>query len=223
MSSDANASALLSTHFEFFTQSVIVQRLGQSSDQGQPSLDMGMWPKPSPSYSLSQLYNRFNSISEPSGMETTTVSVNEETLDSTKRAQTKRKDLAAQKRAKIIARMTALQKNFIEQNIQLCSDAQDRAVPTSDGEPTSSSPTGTFSQLSSMISSSSEQPLSTSPHTSLSFEPMPIETTIQSCLGTHDFDTAPSSRQELTCIFCQESSEVKLNSEAIVISAYVQK
>ncbi|CAF4934560.1 unnamed protein product, partial [Rotaria socialis] len=40
--------------------------------------------------------------------------------------------------------------------------------------------------------------------------------------GTNDLEFSQSAKQILTCIFCQENSEVKINSEAIVLSAYVQ-
>jgi hypothetical protein len=46
---------------------------------------------------------------------------------------------------------------------------------------------------------------------------------IQSCLGTNDVELSQPIKQMLTCIFCQENSEVKFNSEALVLSAYVQK
>jgi hypothetical protein len=118
--------------------------------------------------------------------------------------------------------MTELQKNFIEKNIQLCSDTMD--------EPQSSiiestSP-GTYSHYSSVISSSDQQLFSTSPNTPLKFEPMIVDDfypIIQSCLGTNDIELSQPIKQILTCIFCQENSEVKLNSEALVLSAYVQK
>jgi hypothetical protein len=118
--------------------------------------------------------------------------------------------------------MTELQKNFIEKNIQLCSDTMD--------EPQSSiiestSP-GTYSHYSSGISSSDQQLFSTSPNTPLKFEPMIVDDfypIIQSCLGTNDIELSQPIKQILTCIFCQENSEVKLNSEALVLSAYVQK
>jgi hypothetical protein len=147
------------------------------------------------------------------------MSVHQETLDSTKRAQRKRKDLAAQKRAKIIAQMTVLQKNFIEQNAQICSDVQDKQDACSQVDETSppsvnARSLSTDTQLTSTIASSQ---LSTS-------EWMLVEPTIiQSCLSTHDADVTSSRKQILTCIFCQESSEVKLNAEALVLSAYVQK
>jgi hypothetical protein len=113
--------------------------------------------------------------------------------------------------------MTELQKNFIEKNIQLCSDTMD--------EPQSSiiestSP-GTYSHY-----SSDQQLFSTSPNTPLKFEPMIVDDfypIIQSCLGTNDIELSQPIKQILTCIFCQENSEVKLNSEALVLSAYVQK
>jgi len=118
--------------------------------------------------------------------------------------------------------MTELQKNFIEKNIQLCSDSID--------EPQSSliestSP-GAYSTYSSVISSSDPQMFSTSPNTLLKFEPMIVDDSypiIQSCLGTNDIELSQPIKQILTCIFCQENSEVKLNSEALVLSAYVQK
>jgi hypothetical protein len=116
--------------------------------------------------------------------------------------------------------MTALQKNFIEKNIQLCSDSIDEQQ----GE--GSSP-GSYSQLSRMMSSTSDQPIFSSvPNTPLTFEPMMIDDTcltIQSCLGADDVELSQPMKQILTCIFCQENSEVKLNSEALVLSAYVQK
>jgi hypothetical protein len=119
-----------------------------------------------------------------------------------KRANRKRKDLAAQKRAKIIAQMTELQKNFIEKNIQLCSESMDEQQ------------------------SPDHQVFPTSPNAPLKFEPMISDdapSVVQSCLGTNDTDTSQVGKQMLTCIFCQENSEVKLNSEALVLSAYVQK
>jgi hypothetical protein len=137
-----------------------------------------------------------------------TVTIHQETIDLTKRAQRKRKDLAAQKRAKIIAQMTELQKNFIEKNIQLCSDSMDE-------------------QQSVTSNSSDQQIFSTSPNTPLKFEPMIMDDKypiiIQSCLGTNDVELSQPIKQMLTCIFCQENSEVKFNSEALVLSAYVQK
>jgi hypothetical protein len=155
-------------------------------------------------------------------MTSTTVSINQEILDSTKKAQRKRKDLAAQKRAKIIAQMTELQKNFIEKNIQLCSDSMDEQQLSV----TESASPGAYSHFSSMISSSDQQAFYTSPNTPLKFEPMVIEDSdliIQPCLGTNDMELSPPMKQILTCIFCQENSEIKLNSEALVLSAYVQK
>ncbi|CAF1488990.1 unnamed protein product, partial [Adineta steineri] len=153
-----------------------------------------------------KLYRKLNTtneqISSTMGMTTTTtISTQQETVDITKRAQRKRKDLAAQKRAKIIAQMTELQKNFIEKNIQSYSDSMDDQQSTD------------------------QQILSTSPNTSTKFEPMMIDDAypnIQSCLGTNDMEFTQSNKQLLTCIFCQENSEVKLNSEALVLSAYVQ-
>ena len=103
--------------------------------------------------------------------------------------------------------MTELQKNFIEKNIQLCSDNMDE-------------------QQSLMSNSSDQQIFSTSPNTPLIFEPMIMDDTypiIQSCLGTNDVELSQPVKQILTCIFCQENSEVKLNSEALVLPAYVQK
>ncbi|CAF4512586.1 unnamed protein product, partial [Rotaria magnacalcarata] len=76
---------------------------------------------------------------------------------------------------------------------------------------------GTYSQLSSMISSSVQQILPISPTMPLKFEPMSIDDAypnIQSCFGTNDLELSQSAKQILTCIFCQENSEVKLNSEA---------
>ncbi|CAF3756931.1 unnamed protein product [Rotaria socialis] len=164
-----------------------------------------------------KLYSRFSETNEQLNS-STSVNFNQETSDITKRQQRKRKDLAAQKRAKIIAQMTELQKNFIEKNIQLCSESiDDQALE-------STSP-GTYSQLSSMISSSDQQILPISPTMPLKFEPMSIDDTypnIQSCFGTNDLEFSQSAKQILTCIFCQENSEVKINSEAIVLSAYVQ-
>jgi hypothetical protein len=120
--------------------------------------------------------------------------------------------------------MTELQKNFIEKNIQLCSESIDEQQLSINE---SASP-GPYSHLSSMISSSDQQILfSTSPNTPLKFEPMIIDDSsypiIQSCLGTNDIELSQPIKQILTCIFCQENSEVKLNSEALVLSAYVQK
>jgi len=103
--------------------------------------------------------------------------------------------------------MTELQKNFIEKNIQLCSDSMDE-------------------QQSVTSNSSDQQIFSTSPNTPLKFEPMIIDDKypiIQSCLGTNDVELSQPIKQMLTCIFCQENSEVKFNSEALVLSAYVQK
>jgi len=117
--------------------------------------------------------------------------------------------------------MTELQKNFIEKNIQLCSDSIDDQQSIME----STSP-GTYSHLSSMTGSTDQQILSTLPETTFKFEPMIIEDSypiIQSCLGTNDIELSQPTKQILTCIFCQENSEVKLNSEALVISAYVQK
>lgn len=110
--------------------------------------------------------------------------------------------MAAQKRAKIIAQMTELQKNFIEKNIQLCSDNVDEHQ--------------------------SPDPIvmSTSPSAVPKFEPMMVDdapTVIQPCLGTNDMDASLVGKQILTCIFCQENSEVRLNAEALVLPAYVQK
>ncbi|CAF4308834.1 unnamed protein product, partial [Rotaria sp. Silwood2] len=167
-----------------------------------------------------KLYNKFSQTTEQFNS-STTLTTNQETSDLTKRAQRKRKDLAAQKRAKIIAQMTELQKNFIEKNIQLCSDSIDESQISTIESPLS----GTFSQLSSMISSSDQQILSTSPTTSLKFEPMIIDDTypiIQCCFGRNDNELSQSTKQILTCIFCQENSEVKLNSEALVLSAFIQ-
>lgn len=147
------------------------------------------------------------------------MNINSDSSDLSKRQQRKRKDLAAQKRAKIIAQMTQLQKNFIEKNIQLCSESVDE-------QQIETSPPGTYSQLSSMVSSSDQQILSTSPITPLKFEPMNIDDNypiVQCCFGTNDLELSQSTKQILTCIFCQENSEVKLNSEALVLSAYVQK
>ncbi|CAF3515417.1 unnamed protein product [Rotaria sp. Silwood1] len=167
-----------------------------------------------------KLYSKFNETNEQLNS-STTINTNQETSDLTKRAQRKRKDLAAQKRAKIIAQMTELQKNFIEKNIQLCSDSIDEPQ-ISTVESTSQ---GTYSQLSSMISSSDQQILSTSPTTPLKFEPMIIDDTypiIQCCFGRTDIELSQPIKQILTCIFCQENSEVKLNSEVLVLSAFVQ-
>ncbi|CAF1204742.1 unnamed protein product [Rotaria sordida] len=166
-----------------------------------------------------KLYNKFNETNEQ--LNSSTITTNQDTSDLTKRAQRKRKDLAAQKRAKIIAQMTELQKNFIEKNIQLCSDSIDeQQISTIE----SISP-GTSSQLSSLISSSDQQILSTSPNTEFKFEPMSIDDTypiVQCCFGRNDIELSQTTKQILTCIFCQENSEVKLNSEALVLSAYVQ-
>ncbi|CAF3522414.1 unnamed protein product [Rotaria sp. Silwood1] len=167
-----------------------------------------------------KLYSKFSETNEQLNS-STTINTNQETSDLTKRAQRKRKDLAAQKRAKIIAQMTELQKNFIEKNIQLCSDSIDEPQ-ISTVESTSQ---GTYSQLSSMISSSDQQILSTSPTTPLKFEPMIIDDTypiIQCCFGRTDIELSQPTKQILTCIFCQENSEVKLNSEVLVLSAFVQ-
>lgn len=142
----------------------------------------------------------------------------------TKRAQRKRKDLAAQKRAKIIAQMTELQKNFIEKNVQLCSECIDEQQQTSTVELATP---GSYSQLSSVTSLSDQLiPLSTLPDVPLKVEPMIIDdmySTIPSWLEVDDNELSQPVKQSLTCIFCQENSEVKLNSEALVLSAYVQK
>lgn len=117
--------------------------------------------------------------------------------------------------------MTELQKNFIEKNMDLCSESIDEQTSVTE----STSP-GTYSHLSSMMSTSDPNVLSTSPNTPFKFEPMIVEesySTIQSCLGTNDIELSQPAKQMLTCIFCQENSEVKLNSEALVLSAYVQK
>ena len=158
---------------------------------------------------VDKLYRKFN---ENNGQlnSATTVNITQEILDSTKKAQRKRKDLAAQKRAKIIAQMTELQKNFIEKNIQLCSDTMDEHQSSI---PESASPT---------ISSPDQQILCTS----LKSEAMIVDDcdpVIQPCLGMNDIELFPPIKQILTCIFCQENSEVKLNSEALVLSAYIQK
>lgn len=114
--------------------------------------------------------------------------------------------------------MTELQKNFIEKNMDLCSESIDEQISTNE----SITP-----GITSMLSSSDQQTLPTSPNTPFKFEPMIIEdtySTIQACLGTNDIDLSQTTtKQILTCIFCQENSEVKLNSEALVLSAYVQK
>lgn len=119
--------------------------------------------------------------------------------------------------------MTELQKNFIEKNIQLCSDPMDEQQTSMTESITST----TNSQLSTMMSTSSDQQiisLGSDPH--LKFEPMVIEDEypiIQCCFGKNDNDSTQPVKQILTCIFCQENSEVKLNSEALVLSAYIQK
>jgi hypothetical protein len=118
--------------------------------------------------------------------------------------------------------MTELQRDFIANNRQLCSESTDEQQPLV----TESTSPGSTSQFSSILSSSDQQRLSTSPNTSLKFEPMIIDDAypvIQSCLGTNDVEFSQPSKQILTCIFCQENSEVKLTSEALVLSAYVQK
>lgn len=135
-------------------------------------------------------------------MGSSTITTLQETEDLTKRAHRKRKDLAAQKRAKIIAHMTELQKNFMEKNLSLCGESVDEQQ------------------------SPDQQVFSTSPDTIPKFEPMLVDdthSTIQSCLGTYDTDGSQPSKQSITCIFCQENSDVKLNAEAIVLPAYVQK
>jgi E3 ubiquitin-protein ligase UBR2 len=117
--------------------------------------------------------------------------------------------------------MTELQRNFIEKNIQLCSESIDEQQPSI----TESTASGTYSNFSSVISSSDPQILSTSPNTPLIFEPMIIDDAypvILSCLGTNDIELSQPNKQILTCIFCQENSEVKLNSEALVLSAFIQ-
>ena len=120
--------------------------------------------------------------------------MNEDGADATNRAQQKRKDLAASKRARIIAQMTALQKNFIEQNIQLCSEIQETSPPIDESSPSPGN-----------------------------YQTMTVESKVQSCLGNYTNDSSLSSKPMVTCIFCQESSEIKLNGEALVLSAYVQK
>jgi E3 ubiquitin-protein ligase UBR2 len=170
---------------------------------------------------VNKVYRKFNETNGQVNLSTTTVNINQEILDSTKKAQRKRKDLAAQKRAKIIAQMIESQKSFIEKNIQLCSESIDE----SQNSVTESTSPGIYSTFSSMINSSDQQIFSTSPNTPLKFEPMIVEDyypVIQSCLGTNDSELSPPMKQVLTCIFCQENSEVKLNSEALVLSAYVQ-
>lgn len=163
---------------------------------------------------VNKIYRKFTENNgQPSS--SSTINVTQETTDSTKKAQRKRKELAAQKRAKIIAKMTELQRNFMERNIQLCADNPDEQLSTSPG-----------THYSSMISTSDQEILSTSPNTPAKFESMLVEdyhTVIQPCLGTNDTDLSSSVKQSLTCIFCQENSEVKLNTEALVLSAYVQK
>ena len=159
---------------------------------------------------VNKIYRKFNENNGKSNS-STTVSTCQEVQDTSKKAQRKRKELAAQKRAKIIAKMTELQKNFMEKNLQLCTDNPDDPLP-------STSPDTRIS--------SDQEILSTSPNTPFKFEPMVVEdcvTVIQPCLGTNDTDLAPPPKQNLTCIFCQETGEVKLNSEALVLSAYVQK
>ncbi|UJR10060.1 hypothetical protein I4U23_014282 [Adineta vaga] len=145
-------------------------------------------------------YKKFDQSNEQMNS-SSMITTHQEADDVNKRAHRKRKDLAVQKRAKMIAQMTELQKNFIEKNIHLCSESMDEQ------------------------SSSDLQILSTSPNTTSKFEPMIIDETspvIQSCLGTYDTDVSQSSKQSLICIFCQENSEVKLNADAIVLPAYVQ-
>lgn len=139
-----------------------------------------------------KLFTPYHRTEESSSEMMITSNDEQEKLDSNSRAQKKRKDLAASKRARIIAQMTALQKNFIEQNSQLCSDIRD---PTNQTE---------------ILPSTTD-------------EPMCIEPRIQSCLGIHENEPIPNGKPTLTCIFCQESSEVKLNGEALVLSAYVQR
>ena len=147
---------------------------------------------------ISHVYKTYLRFNETNGQlsPSSSISITQEINDPSKKdkAQRKRKDLAAQKRAKIIAQMTQLQKNFIEKNIQLCSDPTDESNLTSPE---------------SMLIDDKQTTTTTT-------------TTIQSCLGTNDFETSPSNKQNLTCIFCQETSEVKFNSEALVLSAYVQ-
>jgi len=155
------------------------------------------------------LYNRFNQSTDVPMDENTTSNAVQESLDSKKQAQRKRKDLAAQKRAKIIAQMAASQKNFLEQNKELCPDFLDPKSNTS--EPNSASP-----------NANDLMNLSMSPPTLNTYESMIVEPTVQSCLGTYDVESSPTVQQKLTCIFCQESSDVKLNSDALVLSAYVQ-
>ena len=152
-------------------------------------------------HSYSQLFGKFNETNEQN-LASSTISTFQETEDLSKRAHRKRKDLAAQKRAKIIAHMTELQKNFIEKNISLCGESTDDQQ------------------------SPDQQIFSASPDTIPKFEPMLVDdthSTIQSCLGTYDTDGSQSSKHSITCIFCQEHSDVKLNAEAIVLPAYVQK
>lgn len=157
-----------------------------------------------------QLYNRFNQNTDVPMDENTASNAVQESLDSKKQAQRKRKDLAAQKRAKIIAQMAASQKNFLEQNKELCPDFTDPKSNTS--EPNSAS-----------TNANDSMNLSMSPPTLNAYESMIVEPTVQSCLGTYDVESSLTVQQKLTCIFCQESSDVKLNSDALVLSAYVQK
>jgi hypothetical protein len=113
--------------------------------------------------------------------------------------------------------MTESQKSFIEKNMQIWSESVDESQ-TSMIESTSPSVYSNFI--------SNQEFFSTSPNTPLKFEPMIVEDcypVIQSCLGTNDSELLIPMKQVLTCIFCQENSEVKLNSEALVLSAYVQK
>lgn len=164
---------------------------------------------------VNKIYQKFNENNgQPSS--STTINFSQDVRDSNNKAQRKRKELAAQKRAKIIAKMTELQKNFMEKNLQLCTDNPDDPMPS----------TSPGTRYSSMISSTDQEILSTSPNSSFKFEPMVVDdsmTVIQPCLGTNDIELSTPMKQTLTCIFCQENSEVKLNSKALVLSAYVQK
>ncbi|CAF0909766.1 unnamed protein product [Adineta ricciae] len=149
---------------------------------------------------INKLFGKFNETNEQT-MGSSTISTLQETEDLSKRAHRKRKDLAAQKRAKIIAHMTELQKNFMEKNLSLCGESIDEQQ------------------------SPDQQIFSTSPDTIPKFEPMLVDDThptMQSCLGTYDTDGSQPSKHSITCIFCQEISDVKLNAQAIVLPAYVQ-
>ncbi|CAF1066177.1 unnamed protein product, partial [Didymodactylos carnosus] len=123
----------------------------------------------------------------------------------------RRKELIAQKQAKIMAKMTALQRVFIKENKDLFPEEKlsmenDSLSPTTP----SSSSTTTHDLLTSELDTTANQ---------MDTSPCQIS---QPYLGTIYLDSSVQTKQTLTCIFCQENSELKLNSDTIVISAYVQ-